>query len=214
MIANLLIKEDTSELEKLLLDSNNNLKPIAFDVVNKFSQNVISLFCLKYAVYQIVTFELIDFLAQQIGDKKAIEIGAGNGCLGRSLGIKMTDNFQQNEPLIRAYYNSIKQPVIKYGHDVEKLDGNLVIEKYHPDILIGAWVTQRWKPHLNEGNAAGIDELQFKNRIEKYILVGNEKTHGDKEIRHKMKCEIIKAPWLISRSLSRDENSIYIYYCK
>src|ERR1700744_75875 len=115
---------DISSLESLLL-RGNEIIPADFNDINQFSQNQISYFCLVYGVYQIPTTELIDFLKSQIDDKsRTIEIGSGNGCIGRALGIRMTDNKMQDEPFFKAYYQLIQQPTILYGDDVIKIDAN------------------------------------------------------------------------------------------
>src|SRR5262245_30484366 len=85
-----LVDADIRDVEKILLDENGFLQPVPFSAIKEFSQNQISLFCLKHAVYQIITTELVEFVREQLhGFNKPIEIGAGNGCLGRSLGIPL-----------------------------------------------------------------------------------------------------------------------------
>lgn len=65
---------------------------------------------------------------------------------------------------------------------------------------------------MTDGNPYGIYEDQmFKDGIKKYIHVGNEKTHGTKKIFKQRKFKKLKFDWLVSRSVSKSENVIYIF---
>lgn len=208
-----------------LLNTTHNLKPlesllfrngkyvaVSYEELKAFPQEAISLFCHKYALYQIPTTELIDFLKNEIQDEPTIEIGAGNGCIGRSLGIKMVDNYQQTWPEIMKAYFLMGQPLIKYGEDVEEIAGNEAVRKYKPKNVIGCWLTQKWEGGMKDGNFWGVDELQmFYDGIEKYIIVGNEKTHKSKKLFAYKKSKEYKFDWLLSRSMSKEDNVIYIF---
>ena len=172
-----------------------------------------SLVCHKHGIYQLPTWELIKFLKDQIGEGPAIEIGSGNGCIGRLLGIPTTDNKMQELPEIKALYEIMKQPTVTYGKDVEHLDGLEAIRKYKPKVVLGCWVTQKWKEGMADGNALGVDEaLIFEEEsVEKYIFVGNEKTHASKEILDMFPVRKFKHKTLLSRSMDREKNIIYIF---
>ena len=211
MTGNLLAVSDIQELERLLL-VDGKIQCLPFDVLNNFTQEQISLFCHKWAIYQLPTKELIDFIKIQIGDKSVIEIGSGNGCMGRNLGIRMTDNKMQELPEIIAYYRMMGQPTIKYGDDVEKIDAISAIKKYRPECVVASWVTHKFKEGMESGNALGIEEEEiFGNGVEKYIHIGNEKTHIYKPILNLFPVKKFKHKTIISRSMSREENIIYIF---
>lgn len=202
---------DISELESIIL-KDGKIVCLPFAELNRFSQEQISLFCHKHAIYQLPTKELIEFIKSEIGNSSAIEIGSGNGCIGRSLGIRMADNKMQELPEIKLHYEMLRQPVITYGTDVEKLDGIEAIKKYRPKTVVACWVTQKWKPGMKDGNALGVEEeLIFANGVEKYIHVGNEKTHASKVILDKFPHKRYYNEFIISRSMSREENVIYIF---
>ena len=204
---------DVAELENLLL-IEGKLVPVPYKELNKFKQEQISMFCHKHGIYQIPTDELIIFLKNEIGSEKAIELGSGNGCIGRNLNIHMFDNHMQNWPKISSYYQEFKQPTVKYGVDVEEMDGNAAVKLHRPKIVIACWLTQKWYPGMSSGNEFGVDERQmFSDGIEKYVHVGNEKTHGLKELFHDriIRHERLKFPWLLSRSMYREKNEIYIF---
>lgn len=210
---------DISGLEELLVQ-DGLIRPVLYNQLEKFSQEQISVFCHKYAIYQVPTFELIQFLQQELGPNRAleaIEIGSGNGVFGRTLGIRMVDNKMQEWPAIKAYYEGVGQPTVSYGRDVETLAANDAVKLYKPKTVIACWVTQTYDMSLpadevQEGNPHGVDEIQmFADGIEKYIHIGNSVTHGGKRILEKVPHRKIKADWLVSRSMSREANIIYLF---
>lgn len=202
---------DIKPLEELLgIDAQ--FFPVRFERLKQFSQEAISLFCHKYALYQLPTKELIDFIKNEIQEEPTIELAAGNGCIGRSLGIPMLDNYMQTWPQIMAHYHVLKQPLIKYGEDVINMDGNAAVRKYKPLNVVAAWLTQKYEPGMKNGNMWGVDELQmFEDGIEKYIHIGNKSVHGDKKLFKHKKAKVYKFPWLISRSMQREDNEIYVF---
>jgi hypothetical protein len=152
------------------------------------------------------------WLQQEIGGRNSIEIGAGNGALGRALNIPMSDSFLQDEAEIKAYYESLRQPTILYGKDVEKLDYKAAIQKYKPEVVIGSWVTQLWRDHSDDGAASmhGLDEDWILKNVSCYIHIGNVRTHGKKRILKKPYQEY-RFDWLFSRSMVPEECVIYVW---
>lgn len=206
---------DLSDLESLVM-KDGRFFPIPFSVADQFPQEKISAFCHKHALYQFPTIELMQFLKHEIGSSKCIEIGSGNGCVGRSLQIKMTDNKMQERKDVRKIYAASGQPVITYGNDVEELDAVDAIKKYKPETVLACWVTHKWKDGMMTGNMYGIEEEKmFDHGVKKYIHVGNEATHFEKPILNnpalKLSVKRYSFPWLISRSMKRDQNVIYVF---
>ncbi len=195
---------DTHDLNKLLL-KDGKLIPVPYKELTKFSQEKISVFCHKHAFYQIPTTELIDFLRNEIGELKAIEIGAGNGSIGRSLGIPLTDNRVQERPKVKLYYDTMGQPTVTYPSDIIKLGGNVAVERMKPDVVIASWVTGK-----DIGNHYGIQETKIVRAVKKYIHIGNELTHAAKLILTRFDYKIIQEDWLVSRSMEKHKNVIYL----
>lgn len=209
--AHVLKDQDVSALTKKIL-SNGELQILPASEYRQFSQEQISLFCVKNALYGLPTTELIDWLKEKIGNRKAIEIGAGNGSLGRALGIPMSDSYLQEDPAIKAYYQRVMQPTIKYGSDVERLSYKEAIVKYKPEVVVASWVTQLWRDHSDDGNGNmhGLDEEWILENVACYIHIGHANTHGRKRIL-KLPHEAVTFDWLFSRALSRDSCVIYIW---
>jgi len=177
------------------------VKPAAF--LAGFTKAQRAVFSHKHAVYGLPTTELIDWLTAEIGGRVAIEVGAGNGGLGRALGIPTTDSHLQLEPEIKLYYMMMGQPTIHYPDDVEKLDYKAAILKYKPEVVVGSWITHKYREDQHDlgGNMHGFEEEWILKHCKKYIMIGHDKTHWGKPI--------LKAPhqthrpeFLYSRSMS------------
>lgn len=169
-----------------------------------FSQNDLSVWCMRRGFYCLPTLELVDFVREQIAGEKAIEIGAGHGALGRALGIPTTDSHQQSRPEVVAHYARLNTAVVRYPMDVEKLTAMQAVEKYQPTVVLACWVTHRYHPvlHARGGNMDGVDEpkLLAKASVLKYVFVGHERTHANKVIL-KERHETFRLPFLFSRAM-------------
>lgn len=207
-------KVDITYLEELLFDAEGCLRVLPYNDLKDIPQEHLSVFCVYNGIYTLPTQELVDFLSEEIGEAqdRTVEIGAGNGVLGRALGIKSTDNLMQLTPDIKAYYESLGQAIVSYGDNVEKLDAMQAVKKYSPEIVIAAWVTHKYnaREHWRGGNAMGVDENTLLKKVKKYIMVGNVSVHGKKPILS-LPHRTILAPWILSRSVSSDQNLIYIW---
>jgi len=212
MQASTLKYEDITELEKHLI-KYGKIIPVPYKFLQTFKKEQLATFAHKYAIYQFPTIELLQFITSEIGDhKQTIEIGAGNGCFGRNLGIRMVDNYNQEMPQVKEYYDLMGQPTIKYGKDVENIGGNEAVLKYKPKTVLACWVTDKWDNATRQGNYWGVKEEDlFNNGVKKYIHCGNDGTHFVKPILKKIKHKKHYFPWLITRSLSTEANSIYIF---
>lgn len=184
-----------------------NLFPAA-ELKELMSIDELQYFCWRHGLYQLPTKELIDCLQSLISGvlpSDVMEIGAGAGQIGSHLGVRMTDSRLQDDPTIQAYYNIVKQPVMKYHPDVEKIDGNSAVLKYKPRVVIACWVTG--KP---EGNYFGIDEEKIISQVDQYIFVGNKRTHHKKRFINSINGEGNYFDWLLSRAVDQSENRIWI----
>lgn len=210
--AHLLQKRDTSVVAAEVLDSRGRLAPVPSSVYEKYEQETISQFCVERALYFLPTKEVVEFINDLVGGRDAIEIGAGCGVLGRALGLRMTDSFQQEDPLYKMQYALMRQPTIKYGDDVIKADALTAVKRFKPDTVIAAWVTHKFNPKQPErmGNEVGVDMLKLLKRVRRFILIGNDSVHGLSPLMD-LSHEVIEHPALYSRSLKRDKNRIYVW---
>jgi len=194
-----------------LLDANGHLQPRPCAEYDALSYEDLRLFCHWNARYLLVTTELVVWLKALIGDRSALEIGAGCGDLGRAVGIKMTDSYQQTWPDVKKYYDLTKQPIIKYGADVQERDANSAVKKWTPDVVVGAWVTHWIDPHLpppeGGGNMYGIKEDEILKHCKYYVLIGAEGIHKYKKIMA-LPHKVMDAPFVRSR---RTDNRIWIW---
>jgi hypothetical protein len=155
------------------------------------------IFCHVKARYVLPTLELIDWLKERIGNRKALEIGAGYGDLGYHLKIPMVDNWQQQlNPVVVAQYKAMQQPCIQYQQDVHCIDAIAGIELYKPEVVVGGWITH-----------TQINEKKVIRMVDEYILIGSSTIHCMKPIM-KYPHETIDAPFVRSR---RKDNTIWVW---
>lgn len=173
----ILSKEDISELEELTGAATGMIHPIPSKEVEKFSFSVLWLFFHKYGLYTLPTVELIDYLAEIIAGRKAIEIGAGLGVIGRSLGIPVIDNKMQEWPQVKAQYEWMQQPTIQYPADIIEMDAHDAVKHYKPEIVIGSYITHKWLPGMSSSNQYGVDNLAIARKVDAYYMIGSLTTH-------------------------------------
>lgn len=193
---------------------NGAIKLLPAEFYDRADWTALRLWCHKNARYGLPTIELVDWLKKQIGNRKAIEIGAGSGDLCRHLGIIGTDNHMQEWPDVRLYYAATGQPVVKYGAWVERLDALEAVEKHKPDVVIGSWITHWIDPDLpvppGGGNMYGVKEDEMLKLVDTYIMIGNLETHKAKPILN-LPHEEFDFPWIKSRAKERNLNRIFVW---
>lgn len=201
---------DVKHIEESVMQ-DGELKIVNASYYQALSNDELSNFALKHALYTIPTIELINFLKEEIGDEQnVLEIGSGNGVLGKALSIKCTDNKLQDDPLIKMRYMSISQPTIRYGHNVEKIGAEEAVKKYRPFIVIASWVTQQYCPFKKIGNEYGPNLKEIVKNCQKFILIGNDNVHGWFEIMD-LPHRKIKVDGYISRATNPEKNYVYIW---
>ncbi len=197
-------------LDHLLLDAaTGRIKLLSASVYSGIDPLHLAVWGGMQARYVFPTTELIDWLRTFIRDRKAIEIGAGNGDLGYHLGIPMVDNYCQQIPEIRLYYELMRQSPTNPRSDVERIDAVTAIKKYRPGVVVGAYITQKYNGGAG-GNMYGPEEEDILGESRCYVHIGNEKTHGDKRIRRHPH-QALQFDWLVTRSMRPDSNVIYVW---
>lgn len=199
-----------------LLDDNGYLKILPASFYAGLDPVELRVFCHIHARYGLPTVELVEWLKHYIGDRSAIEIGAGCGDLGRTLGIPMTDNFCQEWPDVKAIYMAAQQPLIRYGENVERLDALDAAKKYKPDIIIGQWVTNWIDPNAppppGGGSVYGVKEDLLLKECKSYVVIGNSNVHGHKPILQMPHMEVQNRDRVIwSRANDQSMNVVYIW---
>ena len=200
-----LVKQDIQYLYNEIYDQNEELKILPYCFYDNIEPTHIRQFCVENGIYCLPTSELIDFLKNEIKGKKAIEIGAGHGAIGRELQIHATDSCMQLNSEIQILYKSVNQPIVKYGKNVEKYDADDAVYTFKPDIVIAAWVTHKYDPRqrYREGNQWGVREEKILKKVEKYIFIGNTSPHKFKPILD-LPHETFESIMLVSRLFKRN----------
>ena len=195
---------DVGYLDRLLLDGSL-VRVLPAASLSAVPLEHMRLWCHQQAAYGLPTTELVDWLRARIAGRRAIEIGAGNDSLGRALGIPCTDSRMQERPEIAAHYRLMGQAVIAYPADVEKLDALEAVAEYKPEVVIGSWITHRYRAdeHERGGNAYGVDEDALLDAGMTYIHIGATTSHDKKRILSRPH-EKFRFDWLAGRGESRD----------
>lgn len=204
------VKQDPGSSGALDHDKVLQIMPASF--YQQFTTEELAVFGVKNGVYSLPTVELVDWLKATVGDRSMLEIGAGNGVLAKALNIRATDNWMQTWPEIAAHYHALRQAPVQYGAWVENLDANAAVQKHRPDVVLGCWVTHRYREDRHDagGNMYGIDEEAVLSGCQTYIHVGNSRTHANKSIRQ-LPHRRYRLDWLVSRSLQPELNEISVW---
>ena len=208
-------KQNIQYLNEILLDKNGEIKILPSVELNKIPHNHLMQWAVEKAVYHFPTEELISWLKDMIGSKKAIEIGSGHVALGRYLGVRCTDNYSQTKPEMQIYYRLCGQtPISPSREHVEELEALDAVEKYKPEVVFGAYITQKYKSGDEKNkvgsNIYGPDEEALVQQVGTYIHIGNEVIHGDKRILS-MPHQKFSFPWLFCRASQPNKNVIYVW---
>lgn len=205
----LLRDADIRPVDALMLRPDGLLNVVPTWKLKEFEHNTLQVWCVKRGIYQFPTEELLDWLSVQIAGRKAIEICAGNGVLGRELGIPATDNYMQTMPELVAHYKLMGQEPITPPPDVRRFDSNQAVRHFRPEVVIGAWVTQLGHPGEDYASAVGTDELTIIQSA-KYVHIGNGGTHARKRIMGR-KHATIQSDWLVSRAIDQSLNHACVW---
>lgn len=194
------------------LEKNGQMRVVAAEKYAATTRQERALFGNRHGLYGFLTIELIDHLKNLIGERSAIEIGAGHGGLAKALGITATDSRMQEHPSVAALYHLTGQPTVKYGANVERLDALSAIKRHKPQVVIGCWVTHKYDPKRHEagGNQDGIIEEAVIAGCETYIFIGNTQVHENKSI-WKLPHTCITPPWLYSRAVNGSPDFIAVW---
>lgn len=200
------------ELDRELIDERGFLRVVPARALLGLPPSLLRVYAHFRAIYVFPTEELIDLLRLEIGGRTAIEIGAGHGSIARALGIPATDSYIQTTPHYRAIYDALKAPIVKPASDVERLDAACAVEKYRPEVVVAAYVTQLWKDHHDtHGHMFGVEEEELLGQVTRYIHVGNYVTHGQKRLLRRPHRVLSKPKGLVTRAAEPEQNAIWIW---
>lgn len=200
----------TENIRKTVMEGRE-MRILPASVWESFSWSEVRLLLHETGTYVVPTEELIEFLDGLIGEESAIEICAGNGFIGRELGIPVTDSYQQqDDPATSLLYSLAGQPTIKYPKDVVKLEANKAVDKFRPHTVIACYATHKWRYDTMSGNDKGVDFQKLLRKVKRLVLVGNTEVHKDNPLMDIPHEEII-LPGYITRSAHPETNRIFIW---
>lgn len=201
---------DTAYLDEMLIDHGHvralswrkRLRAIPIEHIQQW--------CLRHGAYQVPTKELIQWLVHQIDGRRALEICAGWSCLGRHLGIPMTDGFMHRDQKTQRHYLMMGQAITIPDSEVEQMEAVEAVSHYQPQVVIAAWATQKGDGADGNSVTFGVDEEAILTAVETYIVIGNRDVHDRKRImRHYH--EEFSFPWLVSRGFDQSQNRVWVW---
>lgn len=200
----------TENIRKTVMDGKE-MKILPASVWESFSWSEVRLLLHETGTYVVPTEELVDYLDKLIGLEDTIEICAGNGFIGRELGIPVTDSYQQQDDAGTVMlYQLAGQPCIKYPKDVIKLEANKAVDKFRPHTVLACYATHKWRYDTMSGNDKGVDFQRLLRKVHRLILVGNTEVHKDNPLMALPHEEVV-LPGLITRSAHPETNRIFIW---
>lgn len=206
---------DTSYLDKLLLDEKKQLIPIDSSILKYIPHLHLQIFCHKNGIYHIITTELIEFLKNEIGSRRTIEINAGNGCISRTLGITGIDNrMHTRNKRLKERLLLVNGSAPNIPKEIKNFEALNAVRLFRPEIVVGAFVTQKSQAHHSamgiQGSFWGVDETAMLKMVKKYIHFGNKETHRGKFI-FSLAHQELSFHWLYNRSRDQSLNRVWIW---
>lgn len=197
-------------------DLGTVIRPIPYAEIEKDTEATLNMVMQALGLYTFPTQELVDFLHGEIDDDPelephtAIEICAGTGWLGRSLGIPTTDSRMQERDDIKELYARQGAVPISYPNDVEKLDALEAVRKYEPEYVIASYCTCLYGTGGTKyGNALGVDTRWVRAHCRRFYHIGNDDIHRRDPIM-RMPHRRLSFDWLVTRGDS-SKARIYVW---
>lgn len=211
MIATILNKTISTEAIRKVVMDGDNMRCLPAKTWESFPFEEVRMLLHETGTYVIPTEELIDYLDAMLGSQSCIEIGAGNGWIGRELDMTMTDSYMQRDnKLVVQYYKKIGQPTIKYPSDVLKMDALTAVRRFRPHTVLGCYVTHKWRNDTQDGNDWGVDFPRLLKSVQRLILVGNLDVHRNNPLMAMPHDEIL-LDGLLTRAEDSTRNRIFIW---
>lgn len=212
---------DTTGIDLEHLDSlwtvGGRLRLLSAQEFRVVPHDQLRVWCGKRGRYGIPTIELIQWLKDRIGERMAIEVGAGNGDLGYHLGIPASDSYvQQHNPSVTSLYTlSGQAPTNPNPLDVVKVDAERAVQIFKPDVVVASWLTRKFVKGVDvdgraEASVYGPMEEKILKGCAEYIHIGNMGSHSQKTLLS-LPHETHYLPWLVSRAQDQSLNVVHIW---
>jgi hypothetical protein len=207
-----LISGDVSDLAPAVIDGTGLPRVMQASFYEATTQEERTVLAVRHGLYGLPTVELVAWLRTHIGDRSAIEIGAGNGRLAEAVGIPATDTRIQEGGATRAHYESIGQAPVTYGPNVERIEALDAVRKHRPSVVVGSWITHRYDGarHAAGGSMYGPDTLAILALCDEYVHIGNEGVHQHDPL-WALPHEVHHFPWLYSRAMNGGRDVIGVW---
>lgn len=205
--------------QKLTVDDDvlgSIIRPLPYSEIENDTPATLNMVMQALGLYTFPTQELTDWLHSEIDDDPelephtAIEICAGTGWIGRTLGIPTTDSRMQEREDIRELYHRMGAVTIQYPKDIELLEALAAIRKYEPEYVIASYCTHLFgEGGSKTGNALGVDTRWVRSHCRRFYHIGNDDIHSRDPIM-RMPHKRLQFDWLVTRGDSAKAR-IYVW---
>lgn len=177
---------DGTILQKLLFERGFERKPVSLGLFKFFWRFVINKKILmplvnKKGIYCFYSKALIKELSRLIGDKKCLEIAAGDGTLTRFL--------KEDHKNCHATDDYSWEHYIKYPSFVEKADAKNALHKYNPEVVLCSWPVPKnsYERHVFRTNSVNLyivigsrdpaitGDFETYNSVDKFTMERNDR---------------------------------------
>lgn len=208
------------EIVKMLAHEDDNLgtiiRPIPYKEIEDDTPATLNMVMQALGLYTFPTVELTDWLRSEIDDDpelephSAIEICAGTGWIGRTLGIPTTDSRMQERDDIKELYRQQNAVPIKYPMDIEPYDALSAIRHYEPEYVIASYCTHLYGTGGSKaGSSLGVDTRWVRSHCRRFYHIGNDDIHYRDPIM-RMPHKRLSFEWLVTRGDS-SKARIYVW---
>lgn len=192
------------------------IRPIPYAEIQDDTEATLNMVMQAVGLYTFPTQELVDWLHGEIDDDPelephtAIEICAGTGWIGRTLGIPTTDaQWQRREDIMELYRRQGAVP-ISYPKDIEALESKEAIRKYEPEYVIASYCTHLYGTGSSKaGSSLGVDTRWVRSHCRRFYHIGNDDIHYRDPIM-RMPHKRLSFDWLVTRGDS-SKARIYVW---
>lgn len=192
------------------------VRPLPYADIEGDTEATLNVVMQALGLYTFPTVELTDWLRQEIDDDPelephtAIEICAGTGWIGRTLGIPTTDAQWQKRPDIRELYLRQGAIPINYPADIEALEAREAIRKYEPELVIASYCTHLYGTGgSKQGSSLGVDTRWVRSHCRRFYHIGNDAIHSRDPLM-RMPHKRLSFDWLVTRGDS-SKARIYVW---
>ena len=200
-----------NRLDTVLFDLQaNRIKLLPASVYSQIPSQELLIWMQHRQRYCLPTIELINWLKTRIADRPALEIGADHSDLAFYLGIRAIGDCHASFTSYPTVLSPGQIPTRVFASDVHRMDAIQAIYEFRPEIVIGAWIPDKFSDNFGSKFKHAPNEYQIVQNAD-YIHIGSEKSHSRSKMLE-FPHEALSPPGLVSRtSVNPPDDIVHIW---